>query len=261
MNCEMARELIGADPDHGTAELLEHLRTCAGCQAYREEMLALNARIRRALDLKLEPRTRGTGQSPAGGPHGVIDPATAPSAPSAPEQRSNVTPLRRKPAPGGGLLRSRWIALAASLAGALFVGLTLWLGRPGDTLAREVVVHVEGEPDSWNGTRPVEPEEVAAVLRKSGVKLGPGMDPVVYASSCLFRGHYVPHFVVMTKAGPVTVMILANERVSATRQFHSDGFSGLLVPVKSGSVAVLSRTPMQLDQPAREVVQALQAGG
>jgi len=262
MNCEMARELIGADPDNSSPELLGHLRSCPECQVYREQMLAINARIRRALDLKLEPRSRATGPSSGGGPQGTRNPVAGHAGDAAPSAAppSNVTPLRRKPAPGGGLLRSRWMALAASVAGALFVGVTLWLGRPSESLAHDVVVHVEGEPDSWSQTRPVATEDVAAVLRKSGVKLGAGMDPVVYASSCMFRGHYVPHFVVMTKSGPVTVMILVNERIAGTKQFHSDGFSGLLVPVKAGSVAVVSRTPMQLDQPARDVVQALQSG-
>jgi len=101
-------------------------------------------------------------------------------------------------------------------------------------------------------------EKLAAVLRKSGVKLGPGMRPVVYASSCWFRGHFVPHFVVTTDEGPVTVMILKNERVAAPQQFNEDGYSGLLVPARTGSIAVLSRKPMALERPADEVVRALE---
>jgi len=66
--------------------------------------------------------------------------------------------------------------------------------------------------------------------------------------------------VVRTQSGAVTVLILKHQHVTATQQFQADGYSGLLVPVQGdGSVAVLSRTPMQLDQPATEVVHALQA--
>jgi hypothetical protein len=118
---------------------------------------------------------------------------------------------------------------------------------------------VEGEPNSWSETQPVTAEHLETVLRKSGVKLGTGMQPVVYASSCWFRGHFVPHFVVMTKDGPVTVMILSNEQVRTAEQFKEDGFTGLVVPARTGSVAVISRTPMTLEQPAREVVTALTA--
>ncbi len=79
------------------------------------------------------------------------------------------------------------------------------------------------------------------------------MEPIVYASSCWFRGHFVPHVVVTTKHGPVTVMILLHEKITATQQFNEDGFAGLLVPAHTGSVAVLSRTPMDLEQPAADV--------
>ena len=85
------------------------------------------------------------------------------------------------------------------------------------------------------------------------------MEPVVYASACWFRGHFVPHMVVTTKNGPVTVIILKNETIPAEQQFSENGYSGLLVPARTGSVAVLSRTPMQLDEPAREVVRALES--
>jgi hypothetical protein len=126
-------------------------------------------------------------------------------------------------------------------------------------LAGEIVAHVEGEPNSWHETNLVPAEKLDAVLRKSGVKLGTGMEPVVYASSCWFRGHFVPHVVVTTKHGPVTVMILLNEQVTVAQQFNEDGYSGLLVPASTGSVAVLSRTPMALEKPAADVVHALQS--
>jgi hypothetical protein len=155
--------------------------------------------------------------------------------------------------------RPRLFAFGVSVAAALVVAFTLWLSRPPESLAAEIVTHVKGEPNSWQQTQPVGAERVDAVLRKSGVKLGQGMEPVVYASSCWFRGHFVPHFVVMTKDGPVTVMILLNEKVPAAQQFKEEGYSGLLVPVRTGSVAVLSRTPMPLEQPASDVAKALQS--
>ena len=149
-------------------------------------------------------------------------------------------------------------AFAASVAAALVIGSVLWLTRPPESLAAEVVTHVEGEPDSWQKTEPVPSEKLDAVLRKSGVNLGPGMLPVVYASSCWFKGHFVPHVVVTTPHGPVTVMILLHEQVNTSlQQFQADGYSGLLVPARTGSVAVLSRTPMKLDEPAADVVRAL----
>ena len=260
MTHDEARELIGADPDDASAELLEHLKTCPECQAYREEMLALNAKLRRALELDWQKVQK---TAPPGGPPTGLRTA----APALPADRPNVTadvanvtvPKRKAPAPVSKHRRPRLFAFAASVAAAVVVGATLWLSRPPTSLAAEIVAHVEGEPDSWHKIESVPAEQLEAVLRKSGVKLGTGMEPVVYASSCWFRGHFVPHVVVTTKHGPVTVMILLHEQVSAAQQFNEDGYSGLLVPASTGSVAVLSRTPMALEQPAADVVHALQS--
>jgi hypothetical protein len=253
MTCDEARELIGGDPDTASPQLLTHLNTCAECRAYREQMLVLNAKLRRALELDFQPVQRA---APPGAP---LDMPIA--APVPPADRSNVTVLPRReeqPQPPR-RARPRGLAVAASLATGVCIALTLWLSRPPTGLAAEIVTHVEGEPASWSLTQPVNAQHLEAVLRKSGVRLGTGMEPVVYASSCWFRGHFVPHFVVLTGSGPVTVLILLNEQVAVAQQFSADGYSGMLVPAGTGSVAVLSRTPMALEQPASEVVHALQS--
>jgi hypothetical protein len=276
MTHEEARLLIGGDPEDSSAELQAHLKTCAECQAYQQQILALNAKLRRALELdwrKLEkaappPATAvpaSTVASAAQAPNGT-PPSTAPDpTPAAPQAApstdgSNVTILPRRPPPTVPKHKHpRLMAFAASIAAGLVAALVLWLSRPPESLAAEIVKHVEGEPNSWSETQPVSSDHLRAVLRKSGVKLGPGMLSVVYASPCWFRGHYVPHFVVTTSDGPLTVMILENETVSTPKHFNEDGYSGLLVPASRGSVAVVSRTPMPLEQPADTVVKALQA--
>ena len=45
--------------------------------------------------------------------------------------------------------------------------------------------------------------------------------PVVYAMVCPFHGRHVPHFVVQTPDGPMTVMLLAHEKVSARTEFRN----------------------------------------
>jgi hypothetical protein len=265
MTHDEARELIGAVPSEASPQLLEHLKTCPECQAHRDEMLAFDAKLRRALELDWQkiqggstpampipkPTTAGIESRPAGK-------SAEPNGSGAGPDRATVTVLKAKDRePVAKHTRPRQFAFAASVAAALVIGGVLWLSRPPESLAAEIVTHVEGEPNSWQKTEPLSAEKLDALLKKTGVNLGPGMLPVVYASSCWFRGHYVPHVVVTTKDGPVTVMILQHEKVNAAQQFNEDGFSGLLVPARTGSVAVLSRTPMNLGKPAAEVVHAL----
>ena len=68
MTHEEARLLIGGDPEDTSAELQAHLKACAECQAYRQQMLALNAKLRRAMELdwsKLE-KSAPPGAPPTG---------------------------------------------------------------------------------------------------------------------------------------------------------------------------------------------------
>jgi hypothetical protein len=82
------------------------------------------------------------------------------------------------------------------------------------------------------------------VLRDSHLRLAGGAGLVSYASSCAFRGHQVPHLVIQTESGPVTVMVLVHEREPKPVQFDEQGYRGVIVPVAGhGSLAVLTRDP------------------
>ena len=202
MNCDDARLLIGGDPGASTPELEEHVRGCAACAQWRREMQALDADILRALQQ--------------------------------PPEMARATAARPAPA------WRQW-ALAASAVLATFAVFALWLLRPSDTLAHDVVTHVQGEPDSWLATQQVSAEELNHALSGAGVALHITSDKIVYAQSCWFHGHYVPHLVVQTAQGPSTVMILRHEQVSGRRSFHEAGMNGVIVPVEHGSIAVVAR--------------------
>jgi hypothetical protein len=214
VTCEEALLLIGADPGATTAVLEEHVRGCPGCARFRDEMRALDADIHRALE-----RAPDTGRS------------------------------RRRAAP------SAWRpwALAASVALATFAVLGVWLLHPSDTLAREVVAHVQKEPESWLATQHVTAADIDHALRGAGVALNITSDRITYAQSCWLRGHYVPHFVVQTTRGQATLLILRGERVRAPRYFNEAGMSGVIVPAQHGSIAVLARNAGDIDEIARSM--------
>ena len=96
------------------------------------------------------------------------------------------------------------------------------------------------------------------VLKRSGVQLDrAALGEVVYAHACFFRGRYVPHLVVRTARGPVTVMVLPGETVQDTERFDEGGYSGVLASAPGGAVAVLGRGETDVDEPLRRVLTAL----
>jgi Protein of unknown function (DUF3379) len=217
VNCEQARLLIGADPRSSAAELAAHLSTCPACTQLREQSLAFETRIEQAL-----------------------------------QQPPDLARLRaRRPAP-----RWREWALAASVLLGMAALLGVWLLRPSDTLAHDIVTHVEHEPDSWLSAQQVNAQGIGAALHGAGVALDLTSDKITYAQSCWFHGHYVPHLVVQTAQGPATVLILRHEQVAGARSFRAGGLNGIIVPAAAGrgSIAVLARGG-SVDAVAREMQQ------
>lgn len=219
MICQDARRLIGAQPYATSHELAEHISGCQGCSEFQLEMVALEADIRRALE---------------------------------------NAPITARPRTVRQLSRPAW-ALAASVLLAVLATLAVWALRPGDTLAGEVVAHVEAEPQSWASNQNVSPSALAEILRKSGVVLDATPYSVVYAQSCWFRGHYVPHLVVRTTDGLVTVLVLRSEHVRNREAFSEGGFAGVIVPASQGSIAVLTRGSGEMDRIAEQMQLAIRS--
>jgi hypothetical protein len=133
--------------------------------------------------------------------------------------------------------------LAASVLLALVVAGAVWLAAPRAGLAAAVIEHVVDEPQSWTSRAPVADGALAGVLHDARMHLRNGAGPVSYASSCEFRSHVVPHLVVQSSSGPVTVMVLVHEPVIAQVQFDERGYRGVIVPIAGhGSIALLMRS-------------------
>ena len=122
-----------------------------------------------------------------------------------------------------------------------------------NSLARDVVTHVEFEANSWHSTKPAPPRVVSQILANAGVALDMGSDQVTYAQSCPFRGHIVPHLVVRTARGPVTVLILSHETVKKRMSFQEDGMTGVITPAPHGSIAVLAQGDENVDAVAQQI--------
>jgi hypothetical protein len=207
IECKRARLAIGGEPRVLPAEVAQHVASCPQCARFRDETLAMEGRLKAALELPL---------------HHFRKPAEP-----------------GKPAP-------RRLALAASVVLALLVGGGAWLFRPQPALAGEVIEHVDHEPGSWQQHEPVSPEALAAVLAKAGVRYDARF-PVTYASPCPFRGHLVPHLVVQTERGPLTVILLAHVTAEGAGKFSDGKYHGVVLPAGSGSIAVLARAGQELD--------------
>jgi hypothetical protein len=132
-------------------------------------------------------------------------------------------------------------ALAASILLGIVLAGGIWGLRSQPTLAGDVVGHVLDEAGSWDQQQLLPASAVADTLRAAGIQFDASL-PVIYAYPCPFRGHRVAHFVIRTDNGPMTVMLLGHEQVSKRTEFSENGLHGVLLPARTGSVAVLMRS-------------------
>ena len=226
MDCLQFRRIAGADPGHLDEAARAHAEACPRCAAHLGELHALDARILAALEVPVPGATGLPGGSSA---------------------------------PIVGVDRRRWLALAASLVAGVLVGTLLWVAGPQNSLARDLVEHLGHEPEALVVTgRPEDAEVLDAVLERGGIRLRPGIGTVSYANSCEFRGHDVPHLVVQTGDGPVTVMVLRHERPARPVRFREGGHTGRIVPVGPGSVAVIGAAGVDLEQVTSAVTEAVE---
>lgn len=241
MNCLEFRRIVGAQPDIATPEVVAHAQQCPACARYRQELQQMDQLIHRALKID----TRSNAAVAAALPH------------EAPVERIRANRIRAiRPR------RSMQWGLAASVLAAVLAGLFLWVADPRETLAEQIIEHAQEEADAMVRTSDIaDPEKVASILSRSGVRMKPDAVAVSYAQSCPFRGHRVPHLVVQTDAGPVTVLLLAQEKsIAKPATFDESGYSGVIIPAPRGVLAVLGRGA-PVEEIAAKVLAAVDYGG
>ena len=221
--CLEFRRRVGAEPFAADAVIEAHRRECAACARHQDELRAMDAVIRRALEVSPPPRAM---------------PAPA-------------------PARAG---RVRLFAVAASLAAGVAVALFALVAAPRAAIAREVVAHVRHEPGATQSVESLPPAAVAEVLGPARMRLGSGAGAVSFAARCVFDGRVVPHLVVQTPEGPVTVLVLSHRTVSRPVRFDEQGYAGIVLPAPRGSIAVVGRDVAGLEAIARQVFDAVDFG-
>jgi hypothetical protein len=220
ITCLEFRRRIGAEPLASDAEVEAHRRECPACARHQDELRAMDGLIRRALE---------------------VSPPAGPRAAPAPEQ----------------VPRRRLFAIAASLAAGVAVGLLVFVTAPREAIAREVIGHVLHEPGAMDRTAPLPAGDLDGVLGPEGLRLRPDAGDVTFASRCVFDGRVVPHFVVRTPQGPVTVLVLPHRSVGRPLRLAEQGFTGVVLPAPRGAIAVVGQGVADIDAVAREVFDAV----
>ena len=232
MNCEDYKQAIAGDPSYDGGEA--HLSACSDCREFRDDMRALDRKIGRALAIEVPSL----------------------SVPEFPDvDTADVVPLadhRRFTMPA-------WMAVAAVLVLGAFIGVRM-LGSNVEypSLADEIVAHLDHEPYALRVTdKPVDAGRLARVVPASVANMNHDAGLITYAQTCVINGKKIPHLVLQGEHGPVTILLLPDEMIDAATQIEGESINGILLPVGSGSVAIIGERDERLDVIQENVVNSV----
>ncbi len=230
MNCEEYRQAVSADPafDGGA----EHLSSCADCQAFRRDMQALNLKIAKAMQLSVP----------------------ALKLPELPAVDNVVSISAREP-----LSRPVWFAMAASVVFAVIMGARLLgVGASYDSLGEEVIAHLDHEPYALRVTStPVSDSRLQKVVPASVAEMDHSAGLITYAQTCVINGKEVPHLVIQGETGPVTILLMPEQAVSAAETLDGENIHGVILPVGDGSVAIIGTREESLERVEQSVLDSV----
>ncbi len=230
-NCEDYRQTIAEDPnfDGGAG----HLSECSGCRTYRDEMRALDVKIGRALALEV--------------PDLVL--------PDFPDLKNVVSLSDRRR-----LSTPTWFAMAATVLLAAFFGVR-FIGGDGavyDSLADEVLAHVSHEPMALRVTDvAVSDDHLHDVVPANIAEMDESTGLITFAESCPINGRNVPHLVIQGQNGPITIILMPDEKISSAIALDDEHQHGVILPVGDGSIAIVGGLDERLDEVQKQVLQSV----
>ncbi|MDZ7645209.1 MAG: DUF3379 family protein [Woeseiaceae bacterium] len=236
MNCTDYREAIAADPSGSFDGGREHAATCAECRAVGDGYRAFDNRIRDALEISVPELRLPDLPKPATGAGSVVD----------------LAPRLRLRTPA-------WFGIAAGLALAAFVGLQAVRPDTSDlSLAEQVIAHLDHEEESRVVTDVAVPERTLnSVVGNDVAEMDAGIGLITYARTCIINGKAIPHLVIQGEKGPVTLLLLPDEPVERATPLEGASINGIILPVGSGSIAIVGERDEPLDKIEDRVVNSV----
>ena len=148
-----------------------------------------------------------------------------------------------------------WLALAASAALAALVAIgdaRLFGGGAGHgSLAEEILAHLDHEPHALRvSDEAVSDARLTRIVPASLATLDHSAGLITYVQTCKINGKLSPHLVIQGRSGPVTVILMPEERVRSAQTITGERINGVILPVGNGSIAIIGgededREPIQ----------------
>lgn len=179
-----------------------------------------------------------------------VPPLVMPELPDIDENVATLPVRRRSKAP-------IWFALAATVVLGLSIALRMSpMFEEYETLADEVLAHLDHEPGALRVTEvPVTDRRLKRAVPASLAVFDREATLITYANPCIINGKRVPHLVIQGQHGPVTILLMPEEKVDETTPLDGNAVHGVILPVGDGSIAIIGPRE-EILEPIQENVRA-----
>jgi hypothetical protein len=179
-----------------------------------------------------------------------VPPLVMPELPDIDENVATLPVRRRSKAP-------IWFAVAATVVLGLSIALRMSpMFEEYETLADEVLAHLDHEPGALRVTEvPVSDRRLKRAVPASLAVFDREATLITYANPCIINGKRVPHLVIQGQHGPVTILLMPEEKVDETTPLDGNAVHGVILPVGDGSIAIIGPREEFLE-PIQENVRA-----
>ncbi len=156
-------------------------------------------------------------------------------------------------------LRPVWFAVAATMVLATSIGVRMsGLFDSNASLAEEVLAHLDHEPAALRVSDvPVSDARLARAVPASLAVFQRGDSLVTYAQSCIINGKRVPHLVIQGRHGPVTILLMPEEKIAEATPLDGANVKGLILPVGDGSIAIIGDREEELETLRKDIVDSV----
>ena len=80
---------------------------------------------------------------------------------------------------------------------------------------------------------------------------------ITYAQSCKINGKDVPHLVIQGQHGPITILLMPEEKIDEVMPIDGNNVKGVILPVGDGSIAIVGDREEQLESIQKNVVKSV----
>jgi hypothetical protein len=164
-----------------------------------------------------------------------VPPLVMPELPEIDDTNVTILPVRRRST------RPLWFAVAASVVLASSIALRMsGVFTTDGSLTGEVLAHLDHEPGALQVTDiAVSDEQLARAVPARLATFSRGDALVTYAMPCKINGRTAPHLVIQGQHGPITILLMPEEKVAVAMPFDGDNVHGVIIPAGDGSIAIV----------------------